>query len=266
MRPANKEENKPPLGGLFLFYLTSCTYQKKSYNGDNESGLYYLQSRYYDPNIGRFINADAFASTGQDLVGNNMFAYCLNNPIVFQDASGTYCAFAGSHLDEIARKQYYETADEAALAFFEEVYASSMYIRHEYGAEIYSIVIGGKLMYAYTTPRVGEPHGVYVYRSVPKGANYVAFAHTHPNSDIFSKGDRWIANKYLGNAYVAGPSGVIKKKIFLYYKTEDVGTFVPMPLTDYQRTKLEETYADAWVAHTKEGCGFDCSEKIWPTQ
>ena len=44
-------------------------------------GLYYLQSRYYDPKIGRFINADALASTGQKFMGNNMLAYCLNNPV-----------------------------------------------------------------------------------------------------------------------------------------------------------------------------------------
>jgi hypothetical protein len=195
-----------------------------------------------------------------------MFAYCGNNPVVFQGSSGMYCAIAGSHIDEGARKRYYETADEAAIAFFEEVYASSMYIRHEYGTEIYSMVIDGKIMYAYTTPRVGEPHAVDVYRSVPQGAHYVAFAHTHPNSDNFSRADRKIANWFLGNAYVAGPSGVIKKRIFLHPNDETVGTLTPMPLTNYQRTKLADTYADAWIDHTKDGCGFGCSEKIWPAQ
>ncbi|MBR5292486.1 MAG: wall-associated protein, partial [Clostridia bacterium] len=40
-----------------------------------------MQSRYYDPSIGRFINADSFASTGQGFLGYNMFAYCNNNPV-----------------------------------------------------------------------------------------------------------------------------------------------------------------------------------------
>ena len=53
-----------------------------------ESGLYYLQSRYYDPELGRFINADVFTSTGQGLLGNNMFAYCGNNPIIYSDPAG----------------------------------------------------------------------------------------------------------------------------------------------------------------------------------
>ena len=55
---------------------------------DTESSLYYLQSRYYNVNIGRFINADAFATTGQGLLGNNMFAYCNNNPINLRDITG----------------------------------------------------------------------------------------------------------------------------------------------------------------------------------
>ena len=55
---------------------------------DTETGYYYLQSRYYDPEIGRFINADAFTSTGQGFIGNNMFAYCGNNPVRNIDESG----------------------------------------------------------------------------------------------------------------------------------------------------------------------------------
>lgn len=50
--------------------------------------MYYLQSRYYDPAIGRFVNADAYSSTGQGVLGHNMFAYCGNNPIVRKDEDG----------------------------------------------------------------------------------------------------------------------------------------------------------------------------------
>ena len=55
---------------------------------DAETGFYYLQSRYYDPEIARFINADDFASTGQGILGYNMFAYCRNNPVNMFDHSG----------------------------------------------------------------------------------------------------------------------------------------------------------------------------------
>jgi RHS repeat-associated protein len=61
----------------------------RGYVYDTESGLYYLQSRYYNPEWGRFINADALISTGQGILGNNLFAYCLNNPIIYYDSMGT---------------------------------------------------------------------------------------------------------------------------------------------------------------------------------
>ena len=60
----------------------------RGYYFDSETGFYYLQSRYYDPTLGRFINADSYASTGQGFLGYNMFAYCGNNPTNKNDASG----------------------------------------------------------------------------------------------------------------------------------------------------------------------------------
>ena len=56
--------------------------------------MYYLQSRYYNPELGRFINADSYTSTGQGILGNNMFAYCGNNPVTYRDSSGTYPEYA----------------------------------------------------------------------------------------------------------------------------------------------------------------------------
>ena len=60
----------------------------RGYVYDSDSGYYYLQSRYYNPEVGRFINADTLASTGQ--LGNNMFSYCINNPVCRIDISGTF--------------------------------------------------------------------------------------------------------------------------------------------------------------------------------
>ena len=61
----------------------------RGYYYDNETGFYYLQSRYYDPANRRFMNADLLASTGQGFTGTNMFAYCVNNPVVLGDYEGT---------------------------------------------------------------------------------------------------------------------------------------------------------------------------------
>ena len=60
----------------------------RGYYYDNETGFYYLQSRYYDPANRRFISADVYASTGQGFLGTNMFAYCNNKPIINSDPSG----------------------------------------------------------------------------------------------------------------------------------------------------------------------------------
>ena len=64
-------------------------FRYRGYVYDEETGLYYLQSRYYDPTTGRFISADTLLSTGQGVLGHNAYAYCGNNPISYVDISGT---------------------------------------------------------------------------------------------------------------------------------------------------------------------------------
>ena len=63
-------------------------FRYRGYVYDNETGLYYLQSRYYDPITGRFLNADAYADTGNSVISTNMFAYCENNAVMKYDVTG----------------------------------------------------------------------------------------------------------------------------------------------------------------------------------
>ena len=70
----------------------------RGYYYDIETGFYYLQSRYYDPVVGRFINGDAYASTGTGFLGHNMYTYCLNNPVRFTDDCGN-CPYDGTSAD-----------------------------------------------------------------------------------------------------------------------------------------------------------------------
>ena len=61
----------------------------RGYYFDDELGLYYLQSRYYDPEIGRFISADSIEYADPEHVnGLNLYAYCNNNPVTNVDPNG----------------------------------------------------------------------------------------------------------------------------------------------------------------------------------
>ena len=62
-------------------------FRYRSYYYDTETSLYYLNSRYYDPEIGRFISADGQLNGGA--LGYNMFTYCENNPVCFEDPMGS---------------------------------------------------------------------------------------------------------------------------------------------------------------------------------
>ena len=67
----------------------------RGYYYDNDLGFYYLNSRYYDPDIGRWISSEpnvytgAF-DTGSGLIAYNVYAYCANNPINFSDPTGEF--------------------------------------------------------------------------------------------------------------------------------------------------------------------------------
>ena len=65
----------------------------RGYVYDQETGLYYLQSRYYDPEVGRWISPEPNVYTGTfdlaaGITGYNTYAYCANNPVIYKDITG----------------------------------------------------------------------------------------------------------------------------------------------------------------------------------
>jgi len=69
--------------------LSMNPFRYRGYHFDSETGLYYLQSRYYDPQTGRFISPDAYSYLEPETVnGLNLYSYCNNNPVMNVDPSG----------------------------------------------------------------------------------------------------------------------------------------------------------------------------------
>ena len=166
----------------------------------------------------------------------------------------------------------YVSADLAAMAFATEIYAASLYIRHEFSTEIYKVTENGKTLYYYTEPAAGSPHsasGIDMNR-VPENGTAVAYSHTHPNSNSFSTGDINYADYYYIDAYFNGPNVNVNK----YDQSTGnypifVGTITPDPLTEAEKLALVEEFHDSWYNHIVDGkCekGFNCANIVWPTQ
>ncbi len=109
-------------------------FRYRGYYYDNETGFYYLQTRYYDPVVGRFLNADAILGANGGVIGYNSFAYCNNNPLNFSDDSGNHRTYCVSMTDnggttDARFKDYYIPApdfinatDDKSAEFVEEEY------------------------------------------------------------------------------------------------------------------------------------------------
>ena len=73
---------------LMLGFMNPFRY--RGYVYDEETGLYYLRSRYYNPVWGRFVNSDSLAGQIGDLFSHNTFLYCLNRVTTFSDPDGFF--------------------------------------------------------------------------------------------------------------------------------------------------------------------------------
>ena len=92
----------------FIAFINPFRY--RSYYYDEETKLYYLNSRYYDPEVGRFINADKMKNAMLQIVklnGLNLYAYCLNNPVMMIDSLGQFAlsVFKMQLLNQIVGKK-----------------------------------------------------------------------------------------------------------------------------------------------------------------
>ncbi|ODM27994.1 hypothetical protein A7W90_18280 [Clostridium sp. Bc-iso-3] len=68
------------------------------YQYDEETGLYYLNARMYDPKIARFLQEDTYKGDPNDPLSLNLYVYCRNNPIMYDDPSGHFWHVVGAAL------------------------------------------------------------------------------------------------------------------------------------------------------------------------
>ena len=97
-------------------------FRYRSYYFDIETGYYYLQSRYYDPQVGRFLSPDSLEYLDPETIhGLNLFAYCANNPVMAIDPSGHMPKWLQNPSD------LFETLATSLQLMFNGVYISSYY-------------------------------------------------------------------------------------------------------------------------------------------
>ena len=227
----------------YSFNITSAAKAWKNGSANYESGLV----------IKNYTNT---SSTSYDRVlasveyGKSIDSACMPYVTVVYNNGGTSAGFSSANL--------------AAKDFAQSVYSSSEYARIEYAATIYSL--NGK--YYYYNVHSGNPHSVGVSKSVPSGATYVAFIHTHPNSENFSSADKDVAESFGGYAYVVTPSYSLKR-----YATSNNATTTPYtnltiyPLTSSEKASLKSSLSSTWYGHFVDGTcpsNFGCENKIWP--
>jgi len=222
-------------------------FRYRGYYYDIETGLYYVSIRYYDPDIGRWLNADSQLNTSLGILGINQFSYCLNTPVNMVD-------YGGNKPGDL-----FDTMDEAAKDFANYINGTSIEENCEYATYIYEVQIGTKtITKTYINPNVfgftplswfwnaifksnvtktvtyKVPIIKYTYKKPRKGSEsgsslpinwfgiheVVAYAHTHGAyvqeygsiyCDNFSSQDKMFAYKKGIIGYVATPLGLLRK-------------------------------------------------------
>lgn len=100
-------------GNFTTSYHNNCTsastanynpFRYRGYYYDTELEMYYLQTRYYDPAVGRFINPDdiSYLSANGDFASYNLYAYCENNPVARKDNAGRFWTLVAKALIGVA--------------------------------------------------------------------------------------------------------------------------------------------------------------------
>ena len=111
-------------GSLAATIGTLNPFRYRGYVYDEETGLYYLRSRYYNPEWKRFINADDLVGKIGTLLCHNQYSYCGNSPILYSDQNGHAFAIGIFDFDSVAVPLWgiFNSWRETTSRFFTDVY------------------------------------------------------------------------------------------------------------------------------------------------
>lgn len=236
-------------------------FRYRGYVYDEETGLHYLKSRYYDCNNNRFLNCDAISY-------GNVFSYCRNAPVNRIDHAGFD--------SETVLPATFDTIDAAAIDAAEKMFAPSQYIRVETVSLIYAVKDGVNTKYSYTEYEFSTPHGISedLLFSLAKGKDVVAYVHTHIYGEQISGDDQDTSVLMNWVAYVATPSRKLIKFDFYAQGTDNLSITKRMirynPLSDTEKEALVQNYGHLWTNHI-DNCDFNnpnahCATDEWPQE
>lgn len=188
----------------------------RGYYYDSDLGFYYLQSRYYDPTLGRFLNADdiAYLGANETLISFNLFVYCDNNPVCNIDSCGNwYFSIEEYHYRAyIAGRGRISRSKQNKIALYRDQYSSNVrslggfydYIHSQGDSRVSNLMFGRARI-----KKVGcELIAIY---NVMK---YIGRFHYFP--DVINQ-------CYInGLAFLAGHCGIMPKNIYKFFKASQV--------------------------------------------
>ncbi len=187
-------------------------FRYKGYYYDEETQLYWVSSRYYSPELCRWISPDEVEYLEPDNIhGLNLYCYCMNNPIMYADPSGHFaipfitdiinnlekCVVKLINLITGIDGMMYESMEEAVVNWGNKYYPKTTIDHKERGAIIKSIVIFGKKYYYVGRTRKGFEStcwNAFVLGFMNIFGKTEGFVHTHtayPNSN-----GTWNPNDY----------------------------------------------------------------------
>ena len=201
----------------------------RGYYYDEETGLYYLQSRYYDPEVGRFINADDIDYIEPEtLMGCNLYAYCGNNPVMYVDPTGCAPKWWQSiliGLGIIIGAALIATAitftGGSAAAFFiaaGKVALGGLKIAAVAGIASGLVRMGKTAILGGSFGEIGQSlilgfSDGFLAGSLYAGANMLLSAGLYGISGLFNNGNGWVRGKFIGGYQTPKTPGV---SIFTY--------------------------------------------------